>query len=128
MATPAIALDRLRAICLALPEAEERISHGEPTWFTGPAPRGRVFAMFADSHHDDLLAVWCPAPPGAQTTLTTEDPDRYFRPPYVGHRGWIGIRLDLEPLDWARIEDHILDAHTLIAPARLRPNPPHAPD
>ncbi|MER5863291.1 MmcQ/YjbR family DNA-binding protein [Kitasatospora sp. NPDC002040] len=116
-ATP---LERLRSLCLALPEAEERVSHGEPTWFTGPAPRGRVFVMFAEHHHDDVLAFWCPAPPGAQEALIAEDPDRFFRPPYVGHRGWIGVRLDAEPLDWHRIDDLVLDAHSLVAPARLR--------
>ncbi|MGW4891624.1 MmcQ/YjbR family DNA-binding protein [Kitasatospora sp. NPDC004240] len=111
-------LDRLRTICLAFPEAEERISHGEPTWFTGPGRRGRVFAMFADHHHDDVLAFWCPAPPGAQAAMVAEEPERYFRPPYVGHRGWVGVRLDAGPPDWDRVEVLLRDAHALVATGR----------
>lgn len=119
MSAVATPVDRLRAICLALPEAEERVSHGEPTWFTGPNRSARVFAMLAD-HHDDVLAFWCPAPPGAQEQLVEQDPGVCFRPPYVGHRGWIGVRLDTAAPDWERIEDLVLDAHELVAPARLR--------
>ncbi|MFC5667709.1 MmcQ/YjbR family DNA-binding protein [Kitasatospora misakiensis] len=122
------ALDRLRAVCLALPEVAERVSHGEPTWFAGPGRRARaagrgppgagrrarVFVMLADHHHDDRLAFWCPAAAGAQEFLVTEEPERFFRPPYVGHRGWIGVRLDVPPVDWERIEDLVADAHALV--------------
>jgi hypothetical protein len=76
---------RLRAICLALPEANERLSHGEPTWFAG---KGKVFAMLDDHHHGGAhLSAWLPAGPGAQEALIDSDPDRFFRPPYVGARG-----------------------------------------
>jgi hypothetical protein len=86
------ALATVREICLALPETSERRSHGAPTFFI----RGkRAFVMFLDDHHGDgRLAVWCAAPAGAQALLTASNPDRYFVPPYVGHRGWIGLRLD----------------------------------
>ena len=83
-------LERVRRVCLALPEAEEKLSHGEPTWFV----RGKVFVMFANNHHDDgHIAVWLPVEPGLQQTLIETDPEVYFRPPYVGHRGWVGIEL-----------------------------------
>src|SRR5437763_10129423 len=86
------ALDRLRAICLALPEVTERPSHGAPTWYV----RGKAtfVTLWADGHHDDRFPhLWCAAPPGAQHELTAGDPDRFFRPPYVGGRGWLGVRL-----------------------------------
>ena len=83
-------LVRVRRLCLALPETEERLSHGEPTFFV----RGKVFVMFADDHHGDgHLAVWLPVEPGLQAALIAKDPETYFRPPYVGHRGWVGIEL-----------------------------------
>src|SRR6476661_3368591 len=76
-------LERLRQLCLALPETTERLSHGEPTWFV----RGKkTFVMYANHHHDDRLGFWCAAPDGAQETLVGADPERFFVPPYVGHR------------------------------------------
>jgi len=108
------ALDRLRSICLALPEADERLSHGEPSWFAGK----KMFVTFSDHHHDDRLAFWCAAPAGVQEHLVASDPVHLFRPPYVGHRGWIGIYLDVA-VDWARVKDLVLDAYCLVAPARL---------
>ena len=81
-------LQRLRELCLALPEAQEKTSHGEPTWFVR-----KVFVSYAAYHHDDRLAFWCAAPPGVQEELVAEEPDRFFRPPYVGHRGWLGHAL-----------------------------------
>ncbi len=108
-------LDRVRALCLALPEVTERLSHGEPTWFV----RGKKsFVMFADHHHDDRLAFWCAAPPGAQEAMVSSDPQRYFRPPYVGPRGWLGVWLDV-PADWSEIADLVTDAFRVVAPARL---------
>ncbi|MGV9270865.1 MmcQ/YjbR family DNA-binding protein [Kitasatospora sp. NPDC003701] len=107
-------VERLRALCLALPEVSERVSHGEPTWFAGAGRRSRVFVMLADHHHDDRLAFWCPAAAGVQEFLIAEDRERYFRPPYVGHRGWVGVRLDAAPVDWARIEDLVGDAYALV--------------
>lgn len=83
-------LARVRRICRSIPGTIEKISHGEPTFFT---PK-RVFAMFANNHHGDgRVAVWLPAAPGVQTALIEEEPEIYFRPPYVGVSGWVGAEL-----------------------------------
>jgi hypothetical protein len=108
-------LERLRALCLALPETTERVSHGEPTWFVRDK---KVFVTFADRHHDDRLAFWCAAPLGAQEALVTSDPTRYFRPPYVGGRGWLGVYLDVE-VDWDEVKELVSDAFRQVAPKRL---------
>ncbi|HEU4758459.1 MAG TPA: MmcQ/YjbR family DNA-binding protein [Dehalococcoidia bacterium] len=108
-------LKTLRRLCLALPEATERISHGEPTWFIQGK---KTFVIYADHHHDDRLAFWCAAPPGAQDVLVTSDPDRFFVPPYVGHRGWLGVRLDV-PVDWDLIASLVADAYRMVAPKHL---------
>jgi len=109
-------LDGLRKVCLALPEVEERASHGEPAWFV----RGKkTLVTFANHHHDDgRLAFWCPAPPGVQEELVRTEPERFFRPPYVGHRGWLGVRLDVD-VDWAEIDRIVRDAYRLVAPKSL---------
>jgi hypothetical protein len=108
-------LEKLRHLCLALPQTTERLSHGEPTWFV----RGKTtFVMYADHHHDDRLAFWCAAPAGEQEALVTEEPKRFFVPPYVGHRGWLGVRLDV-PLDWDEISDIVTAAYRVVAPKRL---------
>jgi hypothetical protein len=107
-------LPRLRAICLALPEATEKLSHGEPTWFVR-----RSFVMYADHHHDDRLAFWCAAAPGVQEELVASDPERFFRPPYVGVRGWVGVRLDVEGVDWEEIAELVTDAYRQVAPKKL---------
>ena len=109
-------LTRLRAICLSLPEANERISHGEPTWFAG---KGKVFAMLDDHHHGAAhLSVWLPAADGAQKALIDSDPRRYFRPPYVGSSGWVGVVLDTRP-DWAAVAWLVEQAYRLVAHRRL---------
>jgi predicted DNA-binding protein (MmcQ/YjbR family) len=104
---------RLRSLCLAQPDAEERLSHGEPTWFTA----GRSFATTADHHHDERLAVWLAAPAGRQESLVETDPLRFFRPPYVGHRGWIGVYLDV-PVDWDELAVLVAEAHATIRERR----------
>jgi hypothetical protein len=105
------ALTRVREACLALPETSERLSHGAPAFFIGGR---RAFAMFHDDHHGDgRLAIWCAAPEGAQEALVAEDPDRYFVPPYVGHRGWLGVRLD-RGLAWDSIAGAIEDAYATV--------------
>lgn len=109
---------RLRALCLALPEVTERVSHGEPTWFVRPGKSGRVFVSLADHHHDDRLAFWCAAPTGAQEELVAAEPERFFRPPYVGGRGWLGVWLDVE-VDWDEIAEIVTDAYRTIAPRKL---------
>ncbi len=108
--------EQVRSICLALPEVTERLSHGAPTWFV----KGKSFTtLWAHGHHaDDFPHVWCAAPPGAQLELTASDPARFFRPPYVGGRGWIGVRLDRD-VDWAEVAELCQDAYRVIAPARL---------
>lgn len=104
-------LPRVRALCLSLPDVTERLSHGEPTWFV----RGRkTFVMYADRHHDDRVAFWCATLPGARDELLATDPDRCFVPPYVGTRGWVGVRLDVEP-DWPLVGQLIRDAYEAIA-------------
>ena len=106
----------LRAICLALPEAVEKASHGEPTWFAG---KGKVFAMLDDHHHGAAhLSVWLPAGLGAQEALIASDPERFFRPPYVGASGWIGVVLDARP-DWAAVAWLVEQAYRLVAKPRL---------
>jgi hypothetical protein len=109
-------LARLRTLCLALPEANERLSHGEPTFFAG---KGKVFAMFDDHHHDaDHVAVWLPMPPGAQELLVESDPERFFRPPYVGPSGWVGVRLDRRPA-WGEVQALLRDAFLHVATKKL---------
>jgi hypothetical protein len=115
------AVQRLREICLALPEATERTSHGEVAFFCGA--KGKQFVMLDDHHHGaPWLAFWCAAPPGAQEALIARDPARMFRPPYVGHRGWIGVRIDDvdgSGPDWAEIAEIVCDAYRQVAPRRL---------
>jgi hypothetical protein len=109
-------LARLRQLCLSLPEVTERLSHGEPTWFVaGKKP----FVMYAERHHDDRIAFWCAAPIGVQEDLVQAQPERYFRPPYVGTRGWLGVRLDVL-VDWEDIEHHVETAYLQVAPKRLK--------
>jgi hypothetical protein len=111
--------DRIRAICLALPGCEERTSHGSPAFFAG-----RQFVMLCpDGHHDDRFPhLWCAAPSGAQEELAKTEPGRFFRPPYVGHRGWIGVRLDGD-VDWDEIAAICEEAHRTVAPAPFRRGP-----
>ncbi|MCB1054764.1 MAG: MmcQ/YjbR family DNA-binding protein [Acidobacteria bacterium] len=108
-------LERLRRLCLALPETNERLSHGEPTFFIRDK---KVFVNYADHHHDDRLAFWCAAPDGAQELLVRQHPARFFVPPYVGHRGWLGVYLDV-PVDWDEISDLVLAAYKRVAPRTL---------
>lgn len=108
-------LPELRTLCLALPETTERLSHGEPTWFVRDR---KVFVTYANRHHDDRLGFWCAAPAGAQQALVAADPTRFFVPPYVGGRGWLGVRLDV-PTDWDEIAEIVTDAYRATAPKRL---------
>ena len=114
--TPSRALAEIRRICLALPEVEERLSHGSPTFFV----RGKkTFVMFLDNHHGDgRLAIWCAAPQGVQAQLVEQEPQRFFRPPYVGHRGWLGVELDVDP-DWHEVDEICAEAYRQVAPRTL---------
>jgi hypothetical protein len=112
-------VERLRRIALALPEVTEKLSHGEPSFFCPPAKRPKQFVAVDDHHHgEDRLAFWCPAPAGAQEAMIAENPEQFFRPPYVGHRGWVGVRIDLDP-DWAEIAEIVRDAYRQVAPEAL---------
>jgi hypothetical protein len=111
------AVIRLRALCMAFPEANERVSHGEPTWFAG---KGKVFAMLDNHHHgSEHLSVCLPVPPGVQEDLVGADPARFSRPPYVGSAGWVGVVLDQRP-DWSIVSKLLREAFLHCAGARLR--------
>jgi hypothetical protein len=109
-------LRRMRELCLALPETSERLSHGAPTFFV----RGkRAFLMVLTNFHGDgRFAIWCAAAAGLQEMLVDADPEKFFRPPYVGHRGWLGVRLDRE-LDWDELTGIVEDAYAEVAPPKL---------
>ena len=107
-------IERVRKLCLGLPGTSERLSHGEPTFFV----HKKVFVMFANNHHEDgRIAVWLPVASGLQAGLIAQNPQVYFKPPYVGGRGWVGIELD--QVSEAQLEFHIQMAWELIAPRRL---------
>jgi hypothetical protein len=109
-------LERLRELCLGLPETSERLSHGAPTFFVR---QKRAFVMVMTDHHGDgRFALWCAAPEGMQKMLVEADPERFFVPPYVGHRGWLGVRLD-RGLEWDEVAGIAEDAYAEVAPAKL---------
>jgi len=109
-------VERLRALCLALPEAGESISHGGPTWFAG---KGKVFAMLDNHHHDSPhLSVWLPQPPEVQESLIEAEPKRFFRPPYVGARGWVGVVLDTDP-PWEMVAGLVRASYLHVATKKL---------
>jgi len=110
-------VERVRKLCMKLPEANEKISHGEPTWFAG---KGKVFAMIDGHHHDSPhLSVWLPQSFDAQEALIDSDPGRYFKPPYVGVSGWVGVVLDTKP-DWSTVAELIRQAYLHVAKAKLK--------
>jgi hypothetical protein len=110
-------LGRVREICLALPEATEKPfgGHTAPTWRV----RDKIFAMRGGEYEGEEPALWCKAPPGAQDVLVGADPERFFVPPYVGHNGWVGVRLDVPPVDWGIIAELVMDSYRMTAPKRL---------
>jgi hypothetical protein len=102
-------IDRLRKICLALPDAVEKEAWGEPTFRV----RGRMFAMFTNNHHHDgRIAVWCKAPLGFQSMMVGEAPERFYVPPYVGVNGWVGVRLDVD-VDWKEVAGVVEQAYRM---------------
>lgn len=108
-------LTRVRTIAMAMPDASERKSHGEPTFFVGK----RVFAMMSIDHHEDgRLAVVLPLADGEQERLLAENPKRYYYPAYVGPSGWIGVHLSR--IGDAGLKRHIAAAWALVAPKKLR--------
>ena len=107
-------LARVRRFCLALPETMEKLSHGEPTFFV----RKRVFAMCSINHHNDgHIAVTVPAAIGIQAALIEAEPKKYYRPPYVGGAGWVGI--ELPRVGDKELQMHLREAWKLIAPEKL---------
>ncbi|MBV6431389.1 MAG: hypothetical protein IANPNBLG_01519 [Bryobacteraceae bacterium] len=105
---------RVRRICLSLPGSSEKLSHGEPTFFV----RKKVFAMFSNNHHNDgHVAVWVPAEPGVQEMLIHQSPGTFYRPPYVGVRGWVGIELDA--ISDEDLAVYLRQAWRMIAPKKL---------
>jgi hypothetical protein len=109
-------LEKLRKICLGLPETSERLSHGAPTFFVREK---RAFVMvLTDFHGDGRFAIWCAAPEGMQAILVEADPERFFVPPYVGHRGWLGVRLD-RGRHWDELAGIAEDAYAVVAPPKL---------
>ena len=116
MTPSAEALAAVRAACLKLPQATERLSHGSPSFFVNDK---KCFVMFVDDHHGDgRMGIWCAAPPGVQAELVDEDPVRFFVPPYVGYRGWLGLRLDRDP-DWVELAGIVVEAWRCVAPKKL---------
>lgn len=108
---------RVRSILMALPEVTERPSHSAPTWFVRDK---KTICNFWDNHHDDgIVGLWCAAPHGVQQKLVETEPDRFYRPPYVGHRGWLGVRLDVDDLDWDEVAHILTDAYRCVAPKTL---------
>ena len=110
------ALKRLRAVCLAFPEVSERFSHSAPSFFIREK---KTLCMFVDDHHGDgILGIWCPAFPGVQEEMVAAEPDRFFRPPYVGPSGWLGVRLDRD-VDWEEVRLILTDSYRKVAPKTL---------
>jgi hypothetical protein len=109
-------VEQLRQLCVVLPEVTERLTHGEPGFFV----RDKKLFVVLDQHHHgaDHLGFWCAAPPGAQEALLSARPESYYRPPYVGHRGWVGMRIDGRP-DWAEVAEIVTDAYRQVAPKKL---------
>ena len=106
---------RVRAICMTLPGVTERLSHGAPAFFAGK----QFLMLWPDGHHDDRFPhLWCAAPPGAQEELVATEPERFFRPPYVGGRGWVGLRLDGD-VDWDELTAVCREAFRTVAPKKL---------
>jgi predicted DNA-binding protein (MmcQ/YjbR family) len=104
--------DRLRSLCLALPEAEERETWEIPTYRI----RGKIFAL--ESAIEGRPAVWCKARPGSQDLLVGADPERFFVPPYLGHKGWVGMWLDRR-VNWGEVDRLVRRSYRLIAPKKL---------
>jgi len=108
-------LPRVRRMCVAMPGATEKLSHGEPTFFV----KKKVFAMFSNNHHNDgHIALWLPVAPGVQGMLIKTAPKIYYKPPYVGVRGWIGV--ELEHISDEELAAHVRDAWTMIAPKKMK--------
>jgi hypothetical protein len=110
------ALERVNSIALTFPGAEVKLSHGAPSFHV----RGKMFVIFVDDHHGDgRLAVWCKAAHAGQKKLVADDPERYFVPPYVGVKGWVGVRLDHARTDWIELSILVEEGWQSVAPKRI---------
>ncbi len=110
-------LANVRKICMSFPEVTERLSHGSPTGSCGTSRPSS--SLMEDGHHyNHFPHLWCAAPPGVQGELVEAEPDRFFKPPYVGGRGWLGVRLDVD-IDWDEMAQILEDAYRVIAPKKL---------
>ena len=108
-------LDRVREFCLSLPETSEKLAWGAPTFRVND----KLFCHYRLNHHGDgRTAIWCKAPPGAQELLIESDPERFFKPPYVGPSGWIGVRLD-RPGAWSEVEELLEESYRMTAPKKV---------
>jgi len=108
-------LARVSAICSELPEAERELTGAHAKF----SVRGRTFAYFLDDHHGDgIVGLVCKAPAGMAAGVVGADP-RYYAPAYLGPRGWLGLRLDMEPVDWEEVGGLVADSYALVAPKRL---------
>jgi hypothetical protein len=106
-------LQRLRDLCLSLPEVTERLNHGEPAWVV----RDKALVTYSERKPACRVGFWCPAPPGELTALVAQDPERFFEPPFGGN-GWLGVYLDV-PVDWTEVREQVLEAYRLVAPKKL---------
>jgi hypothetical protein len=108
--------EAIRRLCLAFPETEELMSHGAPNF---RVRGGRIFATYSINHHGDgRIALWLRAPEGVQKAYVDAEPEHFFVPPYVGPRGWLGVRVDLG-IAWKRVADLVRTAYETVAPPRL---------
>ncbi len=106
---------KIQSYCLEFPGTSERLSHGAPTFFINDK---HSFVQYRVNHHGDgRIALWCSSPPGVQELLIETNSEVYFRPPYVGHLGWIGMRLD-RAAEWAEISGIIKEAYLNRAPKK----------
>jgi predicted DNA-binding protein (MmcQ/YjbR family) len=110
-------LERLREMCLALPGATEKEAWGDPTWRV----RDKIFAMAKGNYPGGRPSVWMKARDGVQEMLLATDPDSFFVPPYVGHKGWIGAWMDTPRIKWTVLADLIAESHELVGPKRKAP-------
>ena len=109
------AVERVREMCLSLPETSERVSHGEPAWFVGT----KLFATWEDHHHGDpVVGLWVKGAEGQQEVLVGAEPGRYYRPKYVGHRGWIGVNMEGD-VDWGMVSELVRESWRMTAPKKL---------
>jgi hypothetical protein len=127
---PDAAYQQVRRIALGFPGAEEKLSHGSPSFHV----RGKMFLTFVDDHHGDgRLAVWCKSTDEEQRRLVARTPSRFYVPPYVGVKGWVGVSLDAESADWIELAMLVEEAWRSVAPPRwlrgegLPPAKPMAP-